>query len=101
MAWREFLRSSAPIPYYRFSYLLARALELCADLKSLGVVLLAALEKKDAETLAAVRTSHETSLLDLQREVRKQQLFEAQAARETLDKTREVTNTRAMIESCV
>jgi hypothetical protein len=85
---------SAPVPYYRFSYLLARALELCADLKSLGAALLSALEKQDAETLAALRSSHETALLDRQREVRKQQLFEAQVARETLDKTRDVTNTR-------
>src|SRR5262249_22262883 len=45
---------SAPMPYYRFSYLLQKALELCTEVQALGAALLAALEKGDAEALAVL-----------------------------------------------
>ena len=38
---------NAPLPNYRFNYMVQRALELCNDVKSLGGALLSALEKKD------------------------------------------------------
>ncbi|KAI9845918.1 MAG: hypothetical protein M1837_004454 [Sclerophora amabilis] len=41
----------APMPNYRFYYLLQRAFEMCAELKSLGSEFLAAKEKKDSEGL--------------------------------------------------
>jgi hypothetical protein len=58
---------SAPLPYYRFSTLFARAMEMTAELRSLGAGLLAALEKRDAESLANLRASHETEMLTLAR----------------------------------
>ena len=81
----------APTPYYRFSYMLQKALELCADLKSLGAAVLSALEKKDAEELATIRARHETNILNLVKQVKKQQLSEATAAKEGLEKARAVT----------
>src|SRR5262249_24384463 len=69
--------NAAPSPY-RFSYLHQKALELCAELKSLGSTLLATLEKRDAEELACLRAQHETSLLKLVREIKAQQVTEAQ-----------------------
>ncbi|WAK02308.1 neuraminidase-like domain-containing protein [Methylobacter sp. YRD-M1] len=85
---------SAPLPYYRFSTLLGKALEMTAELRSLGAALLAALEKRDAEHLANLRASHETELLSLVKQVKQQQLTEAQTAESALQKSREVTQTR-------
>jgi hypothetical protein len=86
---------NSPLPYYRFSYILQKALEICAELKSLGNSLLSALEKKDTETLSMMRTQHETMLLSLAKTVKKLQTKEAQRSREGLEKTRAVTEHRA------
>ncbi|MGC2384581.1 MAG: hypothetical protein WA631_15890 [Nitrososphaeraceae archaeon] len=43
---------SAPLPYYRFNYMLRKTLEVCQELKTLGSALLAALEKIDSKALA-------------------------------------------------
>jgi hypothetical protein len=85
---------SAPLPYYRFSTLLARALEMTGELRVLGGALLAALEKRDAEHLSNLRASHEAELLSLVKQVKQQQLTEAQAAETALQKSRDVTQTR-------
>jgi hypothetical protein len=85
---------SAPLPYYRFGTLLAKALEMTAELRGLGSALLAALEKRDAEHLANLRTAHEAELLSLVKQVKQQQLTEAQTAEAPLQKSREVTQTR-------
>ena len=79
---------SAPLPHYRFSYMLQKALEVCADLKSLGSALLSALEKKDAEELAAVRSKHETEILKLVRLVKEKQHEEAKAVKVGLEASR-------------
>src|SRR5262249_43469820 len=67
---------SAATPYYRFNYMLQKALELCAEVRPLGSALLAALEKKDAEALAALRACQETATLNLLTQVKKDQLLE-------------------------
>ena len=84
----------APMPHYRFSVLLQKALELAGELKSLGGALLSAIEKKDGEALSALRTSHESSLLKAVRRVREQQIKEAETALEGLSRTRAVTEER-------
>ncbi|WAI00932.1 Tc toxin subunit A-related protein [Methanogenium organophilum] len=66
--------------YYRFRVLSHRALEFCNVVKSLGDKILSALEKKDAESLALLRSSHEIHTLEAIREVRKQQISEAKEA---------------------
>jgi hypothetical protein len=68
---------SAPTPYYRFSYMLQKALELCAEVRSLGAALLAALEKNDGEALASLRAGQESSVLQAVRGVKEKQLEEA------------------------
>jgi hypothetical protein len=85
---------SVPLGAYRFSFVLAKAVELCAEVKALGNALLAALEKKDAEAMSRLRASHETSMLRLMRQIKEQQKTEAQAALDGLHKTREVTQIR-------
>lgn len=87
---------SAPLPHYRFSYMLQKALEVCADLKSLGSALLSALEKKDGEELAAIRAKQETEILKLVRLIKEKQQEEAIAAKEALEASRTTTATRFM-----
>ncbi|WP_163460395.1 hypothetical protein, partial [Escherichia coli] len=63
---------SAPLPYYRFNVLLAKAMEMAAELRTLGSALLAALEKRDAEHLSNLRTAHEAELLSLTKQLKQQ-----------------------------
>jgi receptor-binding and translocation channel-forming TcA subunit of Tc toxin/ABC toxin-like protein/neuraminidase-like protein len=79
---------NSPAPNYRFYYLLQKALELCAELKSLGAVFLSAKEKKDGEAISKLRAKHESSLHNLVMEVKKQQLEEAQKSVEALQQSR-------------
>ncbi|MEO6973162.1 MAG: neuraminidase-like domain-containing protein [Rhodoferax sp.] len=56
-------------PVYRFAVYLERALELTNDVRAYGALVLAALEKKDAEALATLRANQDvdiqTRLLDI------------------------------------
>ncbi len=81
---------NAPLPRYRFTFMIQRALELCSEVKALGSALLAALEKKDAEALALLRSSHELIMLDALRLVKQQQVDEAQAQWDSLKESRHV-----------
>jgi hypothetical protein len=84
----------APAPRYRFSYLLAKARELLAEVRTLGGQLLSALEKKDAEHLSRLRAGHELALLKAVKAVRQVQVDEARSAHAALEKTRAVTQER-------
>jgi hypothetical protein len=84
----------APLPHYRFTYMLQKALELAAELRSLGSALLSTLEKKDAEALAKLRARHETEMLNLVKEVKKKQKEETQANLTALRRTRAVADVR-------
>ncbi|CAM4080751.1 neuraminidase-like domain-containing protein [Vreelandella rituensis] len=85
---------NAPLSVYRLEYLLPRALELCAELKALGGLLLSVLEKRDTEALSNLRASHEVALLKLVRETRVKQKEEVVQNKLALEKTRAVTAAR-------
>jgi len=85
---------NAPLPFYRFNVLLQRAKEVCADVKSLGVALLAALEKKDGEALLQLRQTHELELLKAVKTVREKQLAEANENLEALKRSKSITEAR-------
>jgi hypothetical protein len=85
---------NAPLPNYRFSVTLQKANELAGDVRSLGSALIAALEKKDAEELARLRQSHEMALLNAVREVKKQQIDDAQLVIDGLTRSRELAEIR-------
>jgi hypothetical protein len=55
--------TNAATPFYRFTAMLRRTLDLASEVRSLGAALLAALEKQDAEALALLRAMQETSVL--------------------------------------
>ncbi len=85
---------NSPAPYYRFNYVLQKALELSGEVRSLGNALLSAIEKRDAEKLSLLRANQETTILEMVKLVREQQLEEARTAKENLVKTRETTMNR-------
>src|SRR5260370_12096698 len=85
---------NTPLPFYRFTVMVQKALELCADIRALGASLLAALEKKDAEALALLRSEQEIRLLKAVLEVKKNQVQEAQQTLEGLQKYKEVVQRR-------
>ena len=84
----------APPPHYRYSILSARAAELANEAKSLGAAMLSAIEKRDAEHLAKLRSSNEISLLKLVSEVRKLQITEADRNIEALRGSRKSVESR-------
>ncbi len=65
------------LPIYRFRVLSLKATELTQEVKSLGASLLSALEKRDAEEVAAIRAQHEAAILDVMTAERKRRLAES------------------------
>jgi len=84
----------APPPHYRYSILSGRAAELANECKSLGAAMLSAIEKRDAEHLAQLRSSNEISLLKLVHDVRTLQITEAERNIEALRASRKSIESR-------
>jgi hypothetical protein len=84
----------APLPFYRFSVMVQKANELCAEVKALGASLLSAIEKTDAEALARLRSGHEMSLLKMVRLVKEAQLQEAKTNLDALGDQLQSAQTR-------
>ena len=53
----------APLSHFRYRMVVQKAIEFCADVKTLGNALLGFLERKDNETLTLLRAAHESKLL--------------------------------------
>lgn len=79
--------ATAPIPFYRFSTLVARAQAFTGQVMQLGSSMLAALEKRDAEALTLLRTSQERTILNLTTLVKEQQIAEATATGAALNES--------------
>ncbi|HEU5228346.1 MAG TPA: LamG-like jellyroll fold domain-containing protein, partial [Ktedonobacteraceae bacterium] len=78
---------TAELPQYRFDYLLDRAKNITSALIELGSTLLSALEKKDAEQLSVLRATQEATIAQLLQTTRQQQIDEANATLESLNKS--------------
>ncbi|MEM9719824.1 MAG: neuraminidase-like domain-containing protein [Bacteroidota bacterium] len=85
---------NAPLPFYRFRYIIQKANEFCGDVKALGGAVLAALEKKDAEELALLRSGQEVELLKSIQGLKEQAIDEAEETLEGLKKSREAVELR-------
>jgi hypothetical protein len=68
---------NTPLPKYRFTFTVQKALELCAEVRALGASLLSALEKNDAEKLSLLRATQENGLLKAVLQMKQSQLDEA------------------------
>lgn len=79
---------------YRFSIMLQKANEFCAEVKALGAAVLSALEKKDAEAMALLRSTHEIALLKLSMDVRAEQIEEAEKSLAVLTDGRKTAEER-------
>ena len=85
---------NAALPHYKFNVMVQKALELCGEVRNFGTALLAALEKKDAEDLAQLRSEQEVGLLKAMRAVKENQLEENTAQREAAEKSKLTVETR-------
>jgi hypothetical protein len=86
--------ASAALPPYRFNILSQKATELCMEVKSLGASMLSALEKRDAEAMALLRSKHEVALLEMAQALKGYQAQEAQASLDALTKSLGIAQTR-------
>ena len=85
---------SAPLPHYRFNVMAQKASELASEVKSLGAALLSALEKRDAEELGRLRSTHEIAVLKAVRHVRESQVKEAKASWDSLQDSKRMIEER-------
>jgi hypothetical protein len=76
-----------PLPLVRFQSLLQKATEICQEVKSLGNNLLSAIEKKDNESLSALRAHHESHMLKLAETVKYSAWQEAIKNREGVEQS--------------
>jgi hypothetical protein len=81
--------TNQPLSSVRASLLMAKALEICAEVRTLGAGLLQALEKGDAEGLALLRQGHEIGIAQRMQDTRFLQWKEAEEATAQLLRTRE------------
>src|SRR2546423_150301 len=77
-----------PLSTIRGPMLLQKALDLCSEVKALGSALLSAIEKGDVEHIGLLRQQHELNNFNLARDVRFLQWKEAEAATESVLKSR-------------
>jgi len=85
---------NAPLPLYRFTFMIQRAIEITNEVKTLAAAMLSALEKRDAEAFALLRASHEQTMLSQARIVRNHHVDEALRTKEALDESKKVVEER-------
>ncbi len=73
-----FSAATPPAPVYRFAVYLQKAVQLTDDVRSYGALILSALEKQDAETLAVMRAGQELDIQTRLLDVKTEQVTEAQ-----------------------
>ncbi len=84
----------APLPHYRFVATHTKALSFCSDVKALGSAMQVALEKRDAEELALLRSEHEEKLFAATIDIRKLSLEEAEENLKALEYSKKITESR-------
>ena len=73
-----------PLPRVRFQLLVAKASEICQEVKALGTDLLSAIEKQDNEAISLLRAEHENTILGLAEMIKYSQWQDAQKATQAL-----------------
>ncbi len=76
--------ANAPVPCYRFTIFAQKAVELAVDVKTLGMSLLQALERRDMEAMSRLQNELELKALGAIRDSKLFQIEEAKAQIETL-----------------
>jgi hypothetical protein len=88
----SFSSATPAAPIYRFAIYLQRALDLTNDVRAYAGLILAALEKQDAETLSVLRANQELDIQTRMLDVRNLQATEAQ------DQIAALTNQQAVVQ---
>ena len=70
--------TNAGTPFYRFTAIVQRALDLCNEVRAFGGALLTALEKQDAESLALLQATQATNLFTAMQQMKQAALQDAQ-----------------------
>lgn len=81
-------------PPYRFAFLLEKARQYASAVQTLGGQVLSALEKKDAEELAAMRSVHEQQLLEMRTQLMRWEIDASNDALDGLTKQKEAAEYR-------
>ncbi len=84
----------APLPHYRFTYMLQKANEFCSEVKSIGAQILGHIEKRDAEDLALFRQVHEQNILKATQALKQMAIEEAKQNYETLQSSKNLIQIR-------
>jgi hypothetical protein len=85
---------NSPLPNYRFSVMVQKTVELCGEVKALGSALLQAMEKKDAEDMALLRSKNGLALMKAMLLVKQQQVEEANHNLEGLQQQQALIQTK-------
>jgi hypothetical protein len=80
------------LPNYRFTWLMARALEITSELKSLEATFLSIKEKRDSEGLQLLRSNQEVTMSNMVMDLKKMQLDEAKKTLIALESSQEVSH---------
>lgn len=72
---------SAPLPFYRFNLILQKAKEFNNEVRALGTAIMGAIEKKDGEALALLRSTNEIKVMQAALSLKK---YAIQDAKENL-----------------
>lgn len=75
---------AAPVPPYRFSFLIEKAKQFVQTVQAFGGALLSALEKKDVEELTVLRSVHERNIQRMTKEIKKRALQDNQLAYQSI-----------------
>lgn len=79
---------NAPMPFYRFTVFAQKASELAMEVRSLGISLLQALEKKDVEAMSRLRSELELKALNSMKDTKLLHVKEAQEQIEMLKRAK-------------
>jgi len=85
---------TAPLPHYRFNYILQKAVELIENVKSLGNQLLSISEKRDAETLSLMKSEQEIELLKLNTDIKREAIRELKNQKESIEQNKNTIEIR-------
>jgi len=85
---------NAPTPFYRFTVFAQKANELAQDVKGLGLSLLQALEKKDAEAMSLLRSDLEIKVLNAIKDSKLLQIKESKEQIEILKRAKATAEER-------
>ena len=85
---------NAILPHYRFQFMLQKAMEYTQEVKGLSSAFLGALQSKDAEEFALLRSRHEMTMLDTMRQIRRDNIRLARESVNSMELSKQMIENR-------